>query len=187
MAGFNLSIDVTPARALLQRVRAAITDLRKVWVDTARPLVSRFFERQFATEGAEGGTPWAPLSPATLAYKARFGRAAMGTLRFSSALWGSLVKAPAPMGIEEIAPDRYVRGTTDPKAARHQDGFTVKGWGRIRFKGGSYPNRFRTPRQVPARKIVPPQGLPPAYVSELTAAIVAEVDAQARGGPGGTP
>lgn len=179
MAGLELRIDMAPARELLKRVRVAITDLRKVWVDTARPLVSRFFERQFSTEGREGGTPWAPLAPATIAYKARFGRADMGILRFENHLWGSLVNAPAPMGIEEIAPDHYTRGTADPKAAFHQEGFTVKGWGRIRFKGGSYPNRFATPRQVPARPLVPPQGLPQPYIDELTQAIVAEVEAQA--------
>jgi hypothetical protein len=182
MAGFNLSIDLTPARELIKRVRAAILDLRRVWVDTARPLVSRFFERQFATAGAEGGTPWAPLSPATIAYKARFGRADMGILRFENHLWASLVNAPAPMGIEEITPDHYTRGTADPKAALHQSGFTVKGWGRIHFKGGSYPNRFETPRAVPARLLVPPQ-LPPAYVNELTQAIVADVERQAQGNP----
>jgi hypothetical protein len=177
----EIRVQIGPAIALLQRVRAAAADLRKVWVDTARPLLSRFFERQFSTAGAEGGTPWAPLSPATIAYKARFGRTDMGILRFENHLWASLVNAPAPMGIEEIAPDHYVRGTADPKAALHQSGFTVKGWGRVHFKGGSYPNRFETPRAVPARPIVPPEGLPAGYVNELEQAVAKHLEEVERG------
>lgn len=163
----QIKVQIGPAIELLQRVRAAAADLRKVWAEAARPLVSRFFTRQFATAGAEGGTPWAPLSPATIAFKARFGRAEMGPLRFENHLWASLVNAPAPMGIEEIAPDRYVRGTADPKAALHQTGFLVKGWGRV---------VFNPPRAVPARPIVPPAGLPPAYVAELEQAVARHLE-----------
>ncbi len=167
----EIRVNAGPALALIARVRAAAADFRRVWVDTARPLLSRFFQRQFETAGAEGGHAWAPLTPATLAYKARFGRAAMGPLRFENHMWASLVNAPAPMGIEEIAPDRYVRGTADPKAARHQHGFTVRHWGRVVFK---------TPRVVPPR-ILAPDTLPAAYVNELEQAGAAHLEEAARG------
>ena len=51
-----------------------------------------------------------------------------------------------PESIRVVRPKLYQRGTRVPYAVFHQEGYTVSKWGRV---------RFRIPRRVPARQIIP--------------------------------
>lgn len=88
------------------------------------PEIDRVFERiveqQFATEGAHGGEPWAPLKPATQKARARKG---YGTshpiLEQSGEMKRSLVGKTGDT--ISVHTERYwARGTADPKFAFHQ-------------------------------------------------------------------
>lgn len=74
---------------------------------------------QFATEGAAGGTPWAPLAASTLP-KTRGTR--MGILYSTGALYSSLVDAGAPGHVEELDGQQLLFGSTLPYALFHQTG-----------------------------------------------------------------
>jgi hypothetical protein len=54
----------------LQRLGALLLDLRPFWPKVV-PIFVGWMRRQFETEGAWAGHPWAPLSPAYAARKAR--------------------------------------------------------------------------------------------------------------------
>src|SRR5689334_22402642 len=116
MPGIPLAIRVElgPAQELLADVGARAADLRPVWNDVVDPDFSAFGEQQFATEGAAGGTPWAPLSPATVTWKARFGRAGMGILRFFNRLWSSLTKRGGEDSLRLYEPLAAHLGTSVP-------------------------------------------------------------------------
>jgi hypothetical protein len=58
------------ARRNLQRLLYALTDLRPFW-PLVIPLFIGWMRRQFETEGAFAGAPWAQLSPAYAAWKAQ--------------------------------------------------------------------------------------------------------------------
>src|SRR5579859_2304683 len=156
----TVTLDTFAADQLLEGAAARSLDLRPVWADVVEPTVTEFFEEQFATEGRAGGTPWAPLTPATLAAKARAGREGMGILRFTNALWGSFVNAGSAGSIRVMEPQRYVRGSslTTPSgrglAALHQSGWIATQWG---------GRPFHAARDVPPRPIVP-DPLPQAWV-----------------------
>jgi hypothetical protein len=62
----------TEAEKALEGFAATMVDLRPFW-PLVVPITIAFFGEQFATEGAAGGAPWAPLAPSTIAEKARHG------------------------------------------------------------------------------------------------------------------
>src|SRR5260370_307197 len=101
-------IEVGPALLLLAAVRERAADLTPVWLGQVKPDLDTFFEQQFESPGIVGGFPWPPLTEATLAAKARMGRANMGILRLMNTLWASLVK---PTGgkdrMDEGGPPQY--------------------------------------------------------------------------------
>ena len=74
---------------------------------------------QFATEGAAGGTPWAPLAPSTLR-KSR--RTRSGILNLTGALLGSLTDPGAPGHVEQIDSGQLLFGSGLPYAGFHQTG-----------------------------------------------------------------
>lgn len=93
-------------------------------------LATRFLEvekLQFESQGAEGGSPWAPLAESTLAEKARLGLD-MRTLFRTHALFDSLTNASAPGHVRRITPEVLELGTAVasdggyPYAEAHQHG-----------------------------------------------------------------
>lgn len=97
-------------------------------VEDARPAfgaIMRIFEaaalRQFASEGAAGGEPWAPLAPSTLARKP----AGKGILENSGRLLNSLVaggSGGAGDSLRFLGRQEMRWGTSVPYAAFHQHG-----------------------------------------------------------------
>lgn len=154
-AKFTAQIEIGPALQLLEAVAGRASDLRPVFLSAVKTSLDRFFISQFDTQGAEGGQPWAPLQPSTLAAKGRAHRAAMGVLRFTNRLWASLTKpTPGNLGISAATANIMYRGTMVPYAYFHQYGYTVSRWGKA---------LFHNPRHVPARILVPAE-MPPRYV-----------------------
>lgn len=157
----DLSEAVTKLDQMAQRLGPGMRDVFDGPVDR---IVLGFFSAQFESHGAAGGTPWAPLSPVTLALKARRGRAEMGTLRDSNRLWASLTKRASPDGVLAVTETSYRRGTRVPYAAFHQDGWTST---------SIFGHRRKHPpaRPVPARPLIPPGGLPLGVRQSVVAAI----------------
>lgn len=88
-------------------------DLRPAWDDVAR-VFTEAEERQFLTEGAAGGTPWAPLSPRYAAWKA-IHFPGKGILRRTDALFRSLTQGPETRDEERHS---VTLGSTDPPYGR---------------------------------------------------------------------
>lgn len=97
-------------------------------VQDARPAfgrMMRLFEaaalEQFATEGAAGGEPWAPLAESTLKYKPP----GKGILEYSGRLLNSLVEGGVAGGgdsVRFLGRQEMRWGTSVPYAAFHQHG-----------------------------------------------------------------
>lgn len=156
--GLELSAEVDGMerlRALLQEAAENAKDLTPVFRRIDRDL-SGFFRLQFETSGAEGGEPWAPLAPATIAGRTRLN--ARGTARVSARgrargglfrpLWdtGRLKRSLQQVGPESIRVLRrteYARGTSVPYAGVHQKG----------SKDGKIPARRFIPRRMPERYV----------------------------------
>ena len=145
------------AQRMLREAGKRSRNLSPVFRGPVDKLVTKLFTDQFATEGKSGPLPWAPLSAATLADKARIRRGRMGVLRRFNTLWASLVKSGGPQGIRDIGPDRYERGTAVPYAAAHQLGARIRRWGNV---------TFRTPKRLPVRQVVPDPA-PPRFVDAV--------------------
>ena len=75
-------------------------DLRPVW-DEVADVVTSGMDQQFATAGAAGGHPWAPLKPSYRRWKVRHGLSPR-TLIASGRMRKSLVRNP--MAIDERTP-----------------------------------------------------------------------------------
>jgi hypothetical protein len=110
----SVEMELNPGQVvgLVERFGARARDFTPVLRGRFRATVSDFFLRQFATEGGAGGARWASLSPVTLQRRQRAGHNLGGVLWDTGRLRASLVKAPAPEGIEDITPFSYRRGTT---------------------------------------------------------------------------
>lgn len=142
---FRLQISLLNYQNMLQAVfdtERRIQNLKPVFDKPIAASMYTFWRKHFRSQGREGGTPWAPLAPYTIWWKSRHNRLQYGTLRFSRRLWTSLVKRNAPDGIKVATAQSLLIGTSDRKAILHQQG-TVN---------------------MPARPIVPPQGMPPELV-----------------------
>ena len=102
----------------LARYQASLEDHSPALLAIADDLREMIAE-QFATEGAAGGTPWAPLAPSTLrGHHARRG----GILNLTGALLGSLTEKGAPGHVEDSDGRELVFGTELPYATFHQTG-----------------------------------------------------------------
>lgn len=83
-------------------------------------MLSRAVQRQFSTKGAYMGTPWRPLSPATLADKARRGYATPNPLVRTGRLKMSFVGRP--MSVEKYGARGFEFGSSLPLAVWQQKG-----------------------------------------------------------------
>lgn len=166
MGDVEVTADLSGAFAKLDQLDQRLgRGLRTVLDGPVDRIVLGFFQAQFATAGAAGGTPWFPLAPTTLAFKRRHGREQMGILRFTNRLWASLTKRASPDGELTVTDSSYRRGTRVPYAVMHQQGYTSTSVFGVRRKN---PPSV----QVQARPLIPPGGLPLG----TRAAIVAVID-----------
>lgn len=146
MADISIKIEgLDKALKLSARLGKHSKNLSPVFRGPIDKSVTQFFRRQWKSAGKAGGQAWARLRPATVRDKARRNLTGMGILRARGSLRASFVGG-AVNRIRIIKKDSYERGSTDPKAAFHQAGWTARQWG---------GREFRRPRRVPARKIVP--------------------------------
>lgn len=83
-------------------------------------MLSRAVQRQFSTKGAYMGTPWKPLSPATLIDKARQGYATPNPLVRTGRLKMSFVGRP--MDIERYGKNGFRFGSSLDRAVWQQKG-----------------------------------------------------------------
>jgi len=141
------------------------TDLTPLFDGPIDASVVQFFTRQFATSGAAGGQPWKPLRPATVRLKRAAGRENMGILRHSNRLWASLTKRTGPDVVLNVTRDRYERGTSDPKAVYHQEGFLME---------TIFGRRLRHPRRF-AKRVLVPEEMPPDLVSTWESLLVKHI------------
>lgn len=146
-AGTRVEID--DALKMLSAVERRTVDLRRVFMGPIDASVTEFFTDQFATQGARGGSPWAPVSELTSKLRGRPGHGHEGpsaVLRDTNVLWGSFVKSGGPDSVRAIAPQQYVRGSAVPYAPAHQKAREItKLFGRP----------LKRPRTAPARPVVP--------------------------------
>lgn len=160
------------ARVLAARQRRH-ANLQPFFASTGETIVRRWFARQFATNGAVSGQRWQPLSPVTLALKAKRGRAKMGILRDSNRLWASLTKRGAPESVVAATRDSLTVGTTVRQpgpgpayAALHQRGYSIT---------SMFGRRLTRKRRVPARPIVP-DTLPEIWKTEMARGLAKYLD-----------
>jgi phage gpG-like protein len=117
-----VTISLGPTLTLLQKLRERAAHLRPVLNGPIATAIHGFFERQFATEGAAGGTKWAPLAEKTQRWRAQNNRTGMPILQFSRELWSSLVKRSSPLGYRIVDDDSLLMGTSVQHAEKHQTG-----------------------------------------------------------------
>lgn len=166
MLRLNVAVYLTPAVAALERAKTVLSDLSEFWADKVEPDVTLKLQQQFATSGAAGGVPWAPLRPATLDAKARANRAGMGILRFYDVLYQAYTMPGGVGSIRLIDPQSYTRGVsggTVPYAQFHQTGWVATRWGHV---------VFHVPRQVPARPVIP-DPVPDAWLADWSTMLTA--------------
>jgi hypothetical protein len=161
-SGITAKIDPP---GFFRRLREQTTDLTDYFNGPIDASVLMFFRRRFMSGGEIGGERWAPLRPATIKLKRQSGRENMGILRHSNRLWASLTKRAGPDTVLSITPDRYERGTSDPKAIYHQKGFTMK---------TIFGRPFKYPRKLVARKLVPEE-MPPEILSAWESLLVKHI------------
>lgn len=66
----RLDMDATAMVRGLRAMRVAVEDLRPLWPHVTR-VIRPFIVKNFRTQGTSSGQPWAPLTPAYAAWKAR--------------------------------------------------------------------------------------------------------------------
>lgn len=151
------TIDLREAFTLLDAEQVLATDLTRVFQGPIDARTTRFFERQFATRGSAGGTPWPAISPLTQKLRSRSGHGHEGPtvpMRDTNVLWSSYTKAGGPDGIRVIDPQHYARGSAVPYASSHQE---------PRLVTSLFGRPLRNPKAVPARPVVP-EILPDDYL-----------------------
>jgi phage gpG-like protein len=115
---FEATLDSASVAQALEHFQVALgdnTDALAAVADDLRQMIAD----QFSTEGAAGGTPWAPLAPSTLR-KSR--RTRSGILNLTGALLGSLTGPGAPGHVEETNGRQLLFGSALPYAAFPQTG-----------------------------------------------------------------
>ena len=113
----------------MKRLLKKTKDMRPVFRGPINRSVTRFFTKQFATQGAHGRQVWAPNSPLTQKLKGRagHGRAGVGQVgQDLRTLWASLTKSPAPQGVLDISAQEYRRGSLVAHARRFHSGYTAR-------------------------------------------------------------
>lgn len=153
MNEFRVSLDSDALDRTLRNFQASLADSSPALTAVADDL-REMIAAQFATEGAAGGTPWAPLADSTLR-KSRNARA--GILDVTGALLGSLTDAGAPGNVQEVDGQQLIFGSSLPYATFHQTG-TGLGLGQSQLSGiarksrkGTGPGRGRA---LPMRPLI---------------------------------
>jgi len=139
---------------ILLRLKKKVKDLRGFYYDQVDPLITRFFVRQFDTQGAEGGERWEPLTSVTIALKSRRGHGLRGPATIGSDSDGMrrAFTHPGGLGFRRIDRDEYARGVIDDKAWRMQEGWkstSIFGIPRVSPPVVNVPARPPVPREMP--------------------------------------
>jgi len=121
MIAFQGSINSQPVEDSLNALQARLSDLSPAMAMIAED-ARQMAADQFASAGAAGGTPWAPLAPSTLKRKHRAG----GILQDTGALFDSLTDPESVDHVEAIDSRSLAIGTNLPYAMFQQSG---AGWG----------------------------------------------------------
>jgi hypothetical protein len=166
------TIDLTELDKMLAQLGKEVSDLRPVWFRIDRD-VTEGTREQFNTRGAHWGTPWAPISGATirtriakrmLTRRARriAGRAAGRDtpLRDTGGLFASFTKPGAPGSIRVMDALEYQRGSNYtvngfPVALAMHRGFKSRMAPVFDQLGDVFFVRRKSPKQVPARQVIP--------------------------------
>jgi phage gpG-like protein len=141
MLTFAGTVDSGSVDRALEDFQAELADNSQALAEVADGLRQQIAE-QFATEGAAGSTPWAPLAPSTLG-KSR--RRLGGILYSTGALFESLTDPRAPGHVEQVSAKELLFGSALPYAAYHQTGTGI-GRGRLQVNTSS-----RKPRKSAGR------------------------------------
>ncbi len=173
MAGpiLGSGVDDAQFRRLLEDLIRKTGDAREFFYNTVDPSITRFFERQFETSGAEGGETWAPIASLTQKLRSRRGHGHAGGTK---PLWdtGQLRRDyvhATGAGFRKVDRREYQRGVVSLVAALQQTGWTSRSvFGQAR----------KTPKKVPARKVVP-SPMPRKLVDEWTAGLVRRLESGA--------
>lgn len=118
MAGLDLDLrGLIENERALKAIAVGLRDLRGLWPRIV-PLFIGFERQQFETEGAAGGSPWAPLSAAYAAEKARThpGRSIL--------IRGGALRGAASRPSRQVTPTTMTLTIDDEKAPYHQTGTT---------------------------------------------------------------
>lgn len=142
MIALNGSINSQGAENSLSLLEAQLSDLSPALGQIAGDM-RQMASDQFASAGAVGGTPWAPLAPSTLKRKG-----GGGILVASGALLDSLTDAESPDHVEAIDNLSLDFGTDLGYAGFQQTG---AGWG---FGEASPPPAPRHGHGVPMRPLL---------------------------------
>ncbi len=121
----------------LLRLAARAADVRPA-LELAADALEEIERAQFDTRGASGGTPWDPLSEATLKHKT-----GPGILEETGGLRASLTDKGAPDHLRIVGYDTLIFGSTNREAAWHQHGHSAGRGG----AGRGYP-------ALPQRKVL---------------------------------
>lgn len=162
-------VDLSQALVMLDKEAVLAADLSLPFRGPIDQMITRFFERQFATRGAAGGEAWPKDSALTQRLRSRSGHGHEGAtaiLRDVNVLWSSYVKSGGPDSIRVIEPQHYIRGSAVPYAWRHQEASLVT---------SLFGRPLRTPKTRPARKVVPDE-LPQDVMLGIENAIADHVD-----------
>lgn len=158
--GVRVDVDTFAAETFFKRLKANIVDLSDFFRGPLDRSVTDFFQAQFETEGAHGGTPWAPLAPLSHAMRDRAGQGRGGIGRDSSGLWAAFTKGSGPGAIRNVGPQSYERGSDLPHAQWFHGGWKITVFGQD------------TDRTAPARPIIPDPL--PSFLVEEWAALLAD-------------
>jgi phage gpG-like protein len=139
-----------------QNFDRALDNFQAVLADNSEALAAvaddlrQMIAEQFATEGAAGGTPWAPLAPSTV----RRTRGARGGILYATgALLGSLTDPGAPGHVEQLDEQSLLFGSELPYAIYHQTGTGIE-FGQATIAGPSQSSA--RPRGRKGRKAAGP-------------------------------
>ena len=152
-------------RGFFLRLKERTTNFEPFFQGPIDASVVQFFTRRFTSSGQVGGERWAALRPTTLRLKRAAGRESMGILRHSNRLWSSLTKRAGPDVVLRITERQYERGTSDPKAIFHQEGFTMT---------TIFGRKLRHPRRLVPRTLVPEE-MPPELLSAWESLLVKHI------------
>lgn len=118
MNAFQFSHNSDALERTLENFQSSLADNSPALAVVADDLREMIAE-QFATEGAAGGTPWAPLAASTLKKKRETRR---GILNVTGALLASLTEAGSPGHVEKVDGRQLLLGSALPYATFHQTG-----------------------------------------------------------------